>query len=101
MDAESRSKNFLGLELMNMFNPKLLTIPFEGRKIPEEFKAKHNINVSDLDLSSSPQVREFPNLRLVPDTLLSKASPEHTKRANKLNAPLWQVIQMENTQKQL
>lgn len=101
MDAESRSKNFLGLELMNMFNPKLLNIPFEGRKIPEDFRVKHDINVLDLNLLASPQVREFPNLRLVPNTLLPKASPEHIKRANKLNAPLWQVVQMEATQKQL
>lgn len=101
MDAESRSKNFLGLELMNMFNPKLLTIPFEGRKIPEDFRVKHNINVLDLNLSASPQIKEFPNLRLVSNTLLPKASPEYIKRANKLNAPLWQVVQMEDTQKQL
>lgn len=101
MDAESRSKNFLGLELMNMFNPELLSVPFEGREIPQEIKTKYDIDILDLDLLATPKLKEFPNYRLTPNILSPKGAPDHIKRANKLNAPLWQVVQMETTQKQL
>ena len=101
MDVNQRSENILGLELMKMFDPKLLTIPFEGREIPKEFRNKNNINVLDLDLSANPKTKEFPNFPLIPNTPSYKASSENNKQAKKMNAPLWQVVQMETTQKQL
>lgn len=98
MDVESRSKNILGLELMNMFNSKLLTIPFEGRVIPEEFRKKYSINVVDLDLSATPKLKQFPTYRLASNIAQHKASSEHIKHAKKINAPLWQVVEMKETQ---
>lgn len=101
MDARSRSKNILGLELMYMFNPKLLTVPFEGREIPERFRSKYNIKVVDLNLSASPKTKDFKNFRLASDSSQPKAMPEHIKHANKINAPLWQVVAMKDTQSKL
>lgn len=97
-----RNNNFLGLDLLREFNDELISLPFDTPRVTDiyqksrgeneivNFADNFNINSEEITFVEKPKDFNRP-----------VATNEDIKKANKMKARLWQVLEMKNNQKEM
>lgn len=102
INNKMRSNNFLGLDLLKMFNEELLGLPFDTPRITIEYeKVNGQVEKKIYNNNFKLNLEEIKFVEKPKDFNRPIATDKHRAQANKMKARLWQVVEMDNTQKEM
>lgn len=99
---QERQANIIGLDLMCSFYDELAQLPFDSDRVSGYEKYRTNISRKNYNGSYPIYLNETPKSgQQRTQNIQRNITQQHREKAKALNAALWQVVELENIQKEI